>query len=100
VDSLANDPGERFSDSLTNPPFGKKSTIAVVNEVGDLENEEQAIELRPAREDVAEGTQSLRDRRPRQRAFRGRSGRVVASLHLMGDNYRVDSSIRSPSGGC
>jgi type I restriction enzyme M protein len=26
VDSLAADPGERFSQVLTNPPFGKKST--------------------------------------------------------------------------
>jgi type I restriction enzyme M protein len=43
-DSLAQDPGERFSLVLTNPPFGKKSTIAVVNEEGDLEREDQAYE--------------------------------------------------------
>jgi len=43
-DSLAQDPGERFSLVLTNPPFGKKSTIAVVNEEGDLEKEDEAYE--------------------------------------------------------
>jgi type I restriction enzyme M protein len=36
VDSLAGDPGERFSVVVTNPPFGKKSSIAIVNEEGDL----------------------------------------------------------------
>src|SRR5208282_1119380 len=44
VDSLASDPGERFSVVLTNPPFGKKSTIAVVNEAGDLEKEDAVYE--------------------------------------------------------
>jgi len=44
VDSLASDPGERFSVVLTNPPFGKKSSIAIVNEEGDLEKEETAYE--------------------------------------------------------
>jgi type I restriction enzyme M protein len=44
VDSLASDPGERFSVVMTNPPFGKKSTIAVVNEAGDLEKEDTAYE--------------------------------------------------------
>ncbi|HEV2295268.1 MAG TPA: class I SAM-dependent DNA methyltransferase [Tepidisphaeraceae bacterium] len=44
VDSLASDPGERFSMVLTNPPFGKKSSIAVVNEEGELEKEEHAYE--------------------------------------------------------
>lgn len=39
VDSLASDPGERFSVVMTNPPFGKKSCIAVVNEAGELEKE-------------------------------------------------------------
>ena len=33
-DSLAAEPGpgERYSMILTNPPFGKKSSIAIVNE--------------------------------------------------------------------
>ncbi|WP_165251207.1 class I SAM-dependent DNA methyltransferase [Paludisphaera soli] len=43
-DSLAQDPGERFSLVLTNPPFGKKSTMSIVNEEGDLEKEDQAYE--------------------------------------------------------
>ncbi|MFO0903201.1 MAG: class I SAM-dependent DNA methyltransferase [Pirellulales bacterium] len=44
VDSLAADPGERFSVILTNPPFGKKSSIAVVNEEGDIEKEDNVYE--------------------------------------------------------
>ena len=44
VDSLANDPGKRYSVILTNPPFGKKSSIAIVNEEGDLEKEEHSYE--------------------------------------------------------
>jgi type I restriction enzyme M protein len=41
VDSLASPtPGEHFSMVLTNPPFGKKSSIAIVNEEGDLEKED------------------------------------------------------------
>jgi len=44
VDSLAKDPSERFSMVLTNPPFGKKSSIAIVNEEGNLEKEDHAYE--------------------------------------------------------
>ena len=44
VDSLANDPGTRFSMVLTNPPFGKKSSIRVVNEEGELETESHTYE--------------------------------------------------------
>jgi type I restriction enzyme M protein len=44
VDSLATDPGERFSVVLTNPPFGKKSSFSVVNEAGDLEKEDAVYE--------------------------------------------------------
>jgi len=44
VDALAGDPGQRFSVVMTNPPFGKKSSIAVVNEEGDLEKEDTAYE--------------------------------------------------------
>ncbi len=44
IDSLAGDPGERFSVVITNPPFGKKSSIAVVNEAGDLEKEDNVYE--------------------------------------------------------
>ena len=44
VDALASDPGERFSLILTNPPFGKKSTISIVNEAGGLEKEDSTYE--------------------------------------------------------
>jgi len=44
VDSLASDPGDRFSLILTNPPFGKKSSISIVNEEGELEKENHAYE--------------------------------------------------------
>jgi type I restriction enzyme M protein len=44
ADSLAQDPGERFSLVLTNPPFGKKSSISYVSEEGDLEKEEVSYE--------------------------------------------------------
>ena len=44
ADSLAGDPGERFSLVLTNPPFGKRSSIAVVNEEGALEKEDSTYE--------------------------------------------------------
>ena len=45
-DSLASPPGDgdRVSLVLTNPPFGKKSTIAIVNEEGDLEKEDESYE--------------------------------------------------------
>jgi type I restriction enzyme M protein len=44
IDSLAKDPSEKFSMVLTNPPFGKKSSIAIVNEEGNLEKEDHAYE--------------------------------------------------------
>ena len=34
ADSLASDPGDRFEIVLTNPPFGKKSSITIVNGEG------------------------------------------------------------------
>ncbi len=40
-DSLRADPGTRFELVLTNPPFGKKSSVLVVNEEG--EEEKQAL---------------------------------------------------------
>ena len=39
TDSLAQHPGEWFDMVLTNPPFGKKSSITVVNAEGDTEKE-------------------------------------------------------------
>ncbi|MFI5365999.1 MAG: N-6 DNA methylase, partial [Candidatus Binatia bacterium] len=38
-DSLRADPGDRFEMVLTNPPFGKKSSVLVVNEEGDEERQ-------------------------------------------------------------
>jgi type I restriction enzyme M protein len=37
ADALAADPGERFDMVLTNPPFGKKSSITVIGEGGERE---------------------------------------------------------------
>ena len=44
IDSLASDPGDRFSLVLTNPPFGKKSSITIVSEAGELEKQDHAYE--------------------------------------------------------
>jgi len=38
-DSLASDPGDRFEIVLTNPPFGKKSSITIVNGEGKTDKE-------------------------------------------------------------
>ncbi|MFQ5595837.1 MAG: N-6 DNA methylase [Anaerolineae bacterium] len=42
-DSLASHPGEHFDMVLTNPPFGKKSSITYVTEEGELKREAQTI---------------------------------------------------------
>ena len=44
ADSLKADPGTRFDLVLTNPPFGKKSSIRVVNEEGQEEREALTVE--------------------------------------------------------
>ena len=87
ADALASDPGDRFSMVLTNPPFGKKSTVRIVNEEGELETESDAYE----RQDFWTSTKNkqlnflqhvktllapqrlLRHRGARQRAVRGRA---------------------------
>ncbi len=38
-DSLISDPGDRFNMVLTNPPFGKKSSITIVNGEGKADKE-------------------------------------------------------------
>jgi type I restriction enzyme M protein len=38
-DSLRADPGDRFDVVLTNPPFGKKSSVQVINEEGETSRE-------------------------------------------------------------
>jgi type I restriction enzyme M protein len=43
-DSLASDPGDRFDMVLTNPPFGKKSTITIFNEEGKANKESSTYE--------------------------------------------------------
>ena len=40
ADSLIADPGERFDYVLTNPPFGKKSSMTFTNEQGEQEQED------------------------------------------------------------
>ncbi len=42
-DSLKGDPGDRFDMILTNPPFGKKSSITIINADGDAERDDLAI---------------------------------------------------------
>jgi type I restriction enzyme M protein len=42
-DSLKGDPGERFDMVLTNPPFGRKSSMTVVNAEGETEREDLVI---------------------------------------------------------
>ncbi len=41
-DSLVADPGERFDMVMTNPPFGKKSSVKIVNEAG-RDNREKLV---------------------------------------------------------
>ena len=42
-DSLAADPGKRFNLVLTNPPFGKKSSVTFVTEQGEVKRESTTI---------------------------------------------------------
>ncbi len=42
-DSLKGDPGDRYDMVLTNPPFGKKSSMTVVNVEGEAEREDLVI---------------------------------------------------------
>lgn len=43
-DSLAKDPGDRFDLIITNPPFGKKSSITIVGEDGKLDKDKISYE--------------------------------------------------------
>ncbi len=43
-DALVSDPGERFNIVLTNPPFGKKSSITIVNDEGKADKESLTYE--------------------------------------------------------
>jgi type I restriction enzyme M protein len=42
-DALKGDPGERFDMVLTNPPFGKKSSMTIVSVEGETEHDDRAI---------------------------------------------------------
>jgi len=42
-DSLAADPGDRFDMILTNPPFGKKSSVTYVTETGEIKRESTTV---------------------------------------------------------
>ncbi len=42
-DGLRGDPGERFDLVLTNPPFGRKSSVTVVNGEGEQEKESLTV---------------------------------------------------------
>jgi type I restriction enzyme M protein len=43
ADSLASHPGEYFDMVLTNPPFGRKSSVTYITEEGELKREAQTI---------------------------------------------------------
>ena len=43
ADSLAADPGQRFEMVLTNPPFGKKSSVTFISDEGETKRESQTI---------------------------------------------------------
>lgn len=43
-DSLISDPGDRFELVMTNPPFGKKSSITIINGEGKASRENQTYE--------------------------------------------------------
>jgi type I restriction enzyme M protein len=43
ADSLAADPGDRFDMVLTNPPFGKKSSVTYVTDEGELRRESPTV---------------------------------------------------------
>lgn len=43
-DALRADPGDRFEMVLTNPPFGRKSSVTIVNEEGESRRDDLTIE--------------------------------------------------------
>jgi type I restriction enzyme M protein len=43
ADSLAADPGERFRVVMTNPPFGRKSSVKFINEEGEQDRESLVV---------------------------------------------------------
>ena len=87
-DALAGKHGE-YEMVLTNPPFGKKSSVTIVNEAGETSKEiahhqprrllgldlEQAAQLPPARLHDPQAARPRRSRGARQRALRRRRRR-------------------------
>ena len=85
-DSLRTHPGINFDMVLTNPPFGRKSSLTFVGSDGAAEREslvverprllgndqQQADQLPSARTDTAEDSRKGRCRRTGQRTVRGR----------------------------
>ena len=67
-DALLTDPGYRVDYVLTNPPFGKKSSITFTNEEGEQE-EEAAGDLRPAYDPAPAHRDFLQAGRQGQRDF-------------------------------
>jgi type I restriction enzyme M protein len=109
-DALRADPGERFDMVLANPPFGKKSSVTIVNAEGKVRpaghdggarrllgvDVQQAAQLRPAHEDAAEDRRPVRGSRSRQRALRGRRRRDIRRKLLHECN--VHTLLRLPTG--
>ncbi len=87
-DSLRAHPGVNFDVVLTNPPFGRKSSLTFVNARGRIgagepdrraarllgHYQQQAVELRAARAHLVEDSRPGGGRRSRQRPVRGRRG--------------------------
>jgi len=43
ADALISDPGDRFDMVLTNPPFGRKSSMNIINEQGETESQSLTV---------------------------------------------------------
>jgi type I restriction enzyme M protein len=109
-DALRADPGERFDMVLTNLPFGKKSSVQIVNAEGRAERQsltvvarrllgvdvEQATQLRPARQDHAEGRGRAAVVVPDNVLFEGGAGETIRRRLL--HECDVHTLLRLPTG--
>ena len=91
-DALIADPGQRWSVVLSNPPFGRKSSLTMVGADGReaargprdrapglrRHHDQQAAQLPPAHHDDPRHQRPRGRRAPRQRALRGRRRRDAA----------------------
>ena len=110
LDSLASDPRERFSMVLTNPPFGKKSSITIVNEEGELNKEDQAysrqdfwVSTKNKQLNFVQHVKTLLDMNgrcaivvPDNVLFEGGAGETVRRKLL--HNFDVHTLLRLPTG--